>query len=72
MWTFSLGGGGGEGGIPLYKPYKYVPPQRVGLLGLFGLKKGIDFAPFWTGVRVWFSWELQERMNVVLFSFPYE
>ena len=24
------------GGTPLYKPYKYVPPQRV-------------FAPFWSG-----------------------
>ena len=27
-------------------PYRYVLPQRVGLLGLFSLKKGIDFADF--------------------------
>ena len=37
---------GGGGGTPLYKPYRHVPPQRVGLLGLFGLKTGIDFAHF--------------------------
>ena len=29
---------------PLNKPYKYVPPQRVGFLRRFGLKTGIDFA----------------------------
>ena len=39
--------GGGGGGTPLYKPYRYVPPpHRVGFLRLFGLKTGIDFAPF--------------------------
>ena len=31
---------------PIYKPYKYVPPQRVGFLGLFGLKTGINFVHF--------------------------
>ena len=40
------GGGGGEGGIPLYKSYGYVPPQRVSILGLFGLKTGTDFDHF--------------------------
>ena len=39
------GGGGGEG-TPLYKPYRYVPPQTVGYLRRFGLKKGIEFAHF--------------------------
>ena len=34
---------GGGGGTPLYKPYRYVPPQRVGFLDLFGLKTGVDF-----------------------------
>ena len=34
------------GGTPLYKPYRYVPPQRVGFLRRFGLKTGIDFAHF--------------------------
>ena len=30
----------------LYKPYRYVPPQRVGFLRRFGLKTGINFAHF--------------------------
>ena len=34
------------GGTPLYKPYRYVPPQRVWFLVLFGLKTGIHFAHF--------------------------
>ena len=38
---------GGDGGAtPLYKPYKYVPPHRVGFLRRFGLKTGIHFAHF--------------------------
>ena len=32
------------GGGPLYKPYRDVPPQRVGFLRRLGLKTGIDFA----------------------------
>ena len=32
---------GGPGGAPLYKPYRYVPPHRVGFLRRFALKKGI-------------------------------
>ena len=31
-------------GTPIYKPYRHVPPQRVGFLRRFGLKTGIDFA----------------------------
>ena len=34
------------GGIPLYKPIRFVPTPRVGFLGLFGLKTGIRFAHF--------------------------
>ena len=38
---------GGGGGTPLYKPYRYVPPQdRVFAASGFGLKTGIDFAYF--------------------------
>ena len=33
---------GGGGGTPLYKPYKYVPTQRIWFLSRFGLKMGID------------------------------
>ena len=36
----------GEGGTPLYKQYRYVPPHRVGFLRRFGLKTGIHFAHF--------------------------
>ena len=32
------------GATLLYKPYMYVPPQRVGFLGIFGVKTGIHFA----------------------------
>ena len=38
-------GGGGGGGCSLYKPYRYVPPQRVGFLRLF-VCTGIHFANF--------------------------
>ena len=34
---------GGGGGTPLYKVYRYVPPQRVWCLSHFSLKTGIDF-----------------------------
>ena len=37
---------GGGGGTPLYKPCRYVPPQKVWLWVLFGLKTGIHFANF--------------------------
>ena len=33
--------GPGGGGTPLYKVYRYVPPQRVWFLSRFGLKTGI-------------------------------
>ena len=34
------------GDTPLYKVYRYVPPQRVWFLSPFGLKMGIDFEHF--------------------------
>ena len=37
---------GGGGGIPLYKRWRYVSPQRVCFFASFGLKTGIDFAHF--------------------------
>ena len=41
---FFRGRGRGAGVLrtPLYKPKKYVPPQRVGFLCHFGLKTSID------------------------------
>ena len=56
--------GRGGGGNPLYKPYRYVPPKRVGFVPRFGLKMGIDFAPFGLESGPWFSKELRECMNV--------
>ena len=54
--------GGGGGGTPLYKPYRYVPPHRVGFLCGFGLKTGIRVYAFpilvWN--RVWFLRELRD------------
>ena len=49
-------GGGGKGGTPLYKLYRYLPPHRVGF-----------FTPFWSENTlpilvwnpVWFSRELR-------------
>ena len=35
--------GGGKGGTSLYKPFRYVPPQRVRFLRRFGLESGIVF-----------------------------
>ena len=32
--------GGGGGGTSLYKPFRYVPPQRVRFLRRFGLESG--------------------------------
>ena len=54
--TFRRGGGGGT---PLYKPYRYVPPQRVGV-----------FAPYTLSILVWnlvwFSRELRECLNLFI------
>ena len=58
------GGGGGRGGTPLYKPYRYVPPQRVGFLCPFGLKTGIDFAHFGLESGMVFEETPCERVNV--------
>ena len=38
--------GPGGGGTTLYKLYRYVPPQRVGILRRFGLKTGMHFTDF--------------------------
>ena len=59
------------GGTPLYKRHRYVPPQRVWFLGLFGLKTGTHFAHFgleWGMVLR----ELRECMNLFIVSFPNE
>ena len=64
-------GGGGEG-APLYKPYMYVPPQRVGFLCRFGLKTGIDFDHFGLESGMVFEETPCERVNVFIVSIPNE
>ena len=46
LCPYGIPGSRGRGGTPLYKPYRYVPPQWVGCLCCFCLKTGIDFAHF--------------------------
>ena len=60
------------GGTPLYKPYRYVPPQRVWFLVLFGLKTTVYTLPILVWKRVWFSRELRQRMSVFVVSIPNE
>ena len=68
MWSIS-GGGRGGGGSPLYKPYRYVPPQRVRFMDLFGLKNGYKLCPFWSGSGFGFPGKYRSAsMNVVIVS----
>ena len=54
---------------PSYKPYRYVPPHRVGFLRRFGLKTGIHFAHF--GLESGMVFEgTTECMNVFIVSIP--
>ena len=53
------------GGTLLYKPCRYVPPQRLG----FFLKTGVDFAHF--GLESCMK-ELQLCINVSVVSTPNE
>ena len=60
---------GGGGGTPLYKPYRYVPPHRVGFLRRFGLKTGVHFAHF--GLESGMLFEgTTECMNIFIISIP--
>ena len=61
----------GGGGTPLYKPSGYVLRHRVGFLRLFGLKRGIHFAPFGLESALVFE-GTTECMNVFIFSIPYD
>ena len=59
---------GGEGGTPLYKLYRYVPPHRVRFLRRFVLKTGIHFAHF--GLELGMVFEgTTECMNVFIVQF---
>ena len=62
--TLSYSWGSGEG-TPLYKPYRYVQPQRIGFLSLCSLKTGIHFVHFGleSGVVFEESTEVYERIH---------
>ena len=65
--------GGGGGGTPLYKLYRYVPPYRVGFLRRFGLKTSIHFAHFGLESGMVFEGTHHEEcMNVFTVSIPNE
>ena len=56
---------------PLYKPYRYVPPHRVGFLCRFGLKTSIHFAHF--GLESVMVFEgTTECINAFILSIPNE
>ena len=48
FWGGVRGGGfkKSPGSTPLYKPYRYVPLERVWFWHRLGLKTGLDFAQF--------------------------
>ena len=47
------GRGRGGGGTPLYKPYRYVAPQRVGLFSPFDLITGVGRGGYTLPILVW-------------------
>ena len=59
------------GGTPLYKPYGYVPPQRVGFLRRSGLKTGIDFPHFGPESKIWYGFpgNFESVRKYLLFQF---
>ena len=61
--SVSLGPGGG--GTPLYKVYRYVPPQRVWFFSRFGLKTGIDFEHF--GLKLGMVIERSRKAHKLIF-----
>ena len=68
---FSLAFFSGGGGTLLYKPYRNVPPHRVGFLPRFGPKTGIHFAHFDLESGMVFE-GTTECMNVFIVSIPNE
>ena len=58
------------GGTSLYKPYRYVPPHRVGFLRRFGLKTGVVFEGT-TGINVFIVSIPNEYQSINQFNRPF-
>ena len=58
----------GGGGTPLYKLYRYVPPQRVWFLSRFGLKTGIDFDHYGLKLGMVFKGTTEAYKRICLFN----
>ena len=61
----------GGGGTPLYKLYRYVPPNQVGFLHHFGLKQ-VYTKPILVWDCLWFLRELLKCINLFIVSIPNE
>ena len=59
------------GGTPLYKLYRYVPPQRVDVRR-FGLKTGTNFAHFGSGIGYGFRGNYGSDERIYRFNFKWE
>ena len=55
-----------QGGLP-YKPYRYMPSQRVGFFRPSGLKTGMNFAHF--GLESGMVFEETTGVNVLIYRF---
>ena len=60
--------GGGGGVSPLYKLYRYVPPQRVWFLSRFGLKTVIDFNYYGLKSGMFFKGTKRAYKRIFLFK----
>ena len=62
-----------RGSTPLYKPYRHVQPQRVGVFEPFRSENGdMSFANFALESGMVLSRELRECSNVLVVSIPDE
>ena len=62
----------GVGGTPLYKPYRYVPPQRVGLFFAALVWNGYRLCrlrSFWSGIGHGFQGNCGSVWTYLLFQF---
>ena len=62
-----------RGGTPLYKPYRYVPPQRVGsLCHAVSVWQQYRFWSFWSEIGCGFEETTEVSVNVFIVSTPNE